>query len=461
MNFSLSMWSPQLTCAGRVDFLRNKYGTQDTENVVMKDRVVCRNPPIQIFWEDDGIDELDNIFAQTRMSRQNITTSQPPGSISIYFYESLRKDVGHDLVENIRRQYALRNNSETNAQADIAIIDLFRTYPGRTDDPDAADLFVVPYAHASHCVSKPTGVWMGACKHIGHDLMKKGVFDTLEYYVGNKERHLFLNVINQGNSNPVLRNTHLSLDIGPRYKDTNLLVPYLNNLPSFQPSAILKRGKDWWVRPRTYAITYFFGVSNSKMRNSPRFHRQNFLAEVQQNWNDTLGGLPYAIRVMTKGNKPPSRLFTHMYQDSIFCPTLPGDTPPQKRFFDVIMMGCIPVVLEFDSGQEGKKSWHQNGGQPLENSYPWIQGSNSTDPKNEIDYRSFVVVVTGGVQNVRPAIEALMQNYTEVRRRQLTLMKYAPYFSYGMGADAHKYPDAFSKILEGLRFYVDGLSLGE
>jgi len=151
-----------------------------------------------------------------------------------------------------------------------------------------------------------------------------------------------------------------------------------------------------------------------------------------------------------------------MYQDSIFCPTLPGDTPPQKRFFDVIMMGCIPVVLEFDSGQEGKKSWHQDGGHSLDNSYPWIKGSNSTHPKKEIDYRSFVVVVSGGVQNVRPTIEALMQNYTEIRRRQLTLMKYAPYFSYGMGADAHKYPDAFSKILESLRFYVDGLdSLGE
>ena len=89
-------------------------------------------------------------------------------------------------------------------------------------------------------------------------------------------------------------------------------------------------------------------------------------------------------------------------------------------------------------------------------SYPWAKGSN-IQPQNQIDYRSFVVEVTGGVENVRPTIEALMQNYPEIRQRQLNLMKYAPYFTYGMGADSHAYPDAFSKILESLTFYLDGL----
>eukprot|EP00584_Thalassiosira_punctigera_P025694 CAMPEP_0172557006 /NCGR_PEP_ID=MMETSP1067-20121228/70855_1 /TAXON_ID=265564 ORGANISM="Thalassiosira punctigera, Strain Tpunct2005C2" /NCGR_SAMPLE_ID=MMETSP1067 /ASSEMBLY_ACC=CAM_ASM_000444 /LENGTH=506 /DNA_ID=CAMNT_0013345967 /DNA_START=356 /DNA_END=1876 /DNA_ORIENTATION=- len=453
------MWSGQLTCAGRADFLRNRYNTPNPQDAVMNDRKVCKNPPLQIFWRDDGIDELDSIFAQPRMSRGNATTSPMLGRISIYFYETLRKDVGVDLVENMRRQYADRNNTETNAQADIAIIDLFRTFPGRTDDAAMADAFVVPYPHASHCVSKPTGVWMAACRHIAHELMQGGVLNKLDHYVGNHKRHLFLNVINQGNSNPTMRETPLSLTIGPRYKSTNIIVPYLNNLPSFQPSAIRGRGEGWWTRPRTYSVTYFFGMSNSKMRHSPRLYRKLFMEEVQNNWPETVGGLPYAIRVMTKRNKPPSRLFTHMYRDSVFCPTFPGDTPPQKRFFDVIMMGCIPVVLEFDTN-EGKKSWHQPGGQPIENSYPWIKGSNSTDPSNEIDYRSFVVAVTGGVENVRPTVEAIMRNYTEVRRRQLALMEVAPYFSYGMGEDAHRYPDAFSKILSALRYYLDGPYLG-
>ena len=444
-----------MTCAGRALFLTQRYGTKNPEEAVMNERNgICKNPHLKIFWQDDGVDELDSMFAQPRPLRGNITTS-PLVNISIYFYETLRKDVGEELVDKMRHQYAQRNNSETNGQADIAIIDLFSSFPGRTDDPAKADMFVVPYPAASHCISKPTGVWLQACNHISDHLIKGGVFATLTHYKGNENRHLFLNVLNQGNTKPIMRSTPLSITIGPRYQENNIIVPYLNNLASFQPSVIRSHDKSWWTRPRTYAITYFFGISNSKMKHSPRIWRKTFMEEVQTKWPDSLGGMPYAIRVMTRGHKPPSRFFTHMYKDSIFCPTLPGDTPPQKRFFDVIMMGCIPVVLAFETAGGGKISWHQPGGAPMENSYPWAKGAKATQPENEIDYRSFVVEVHGGVENFRPTLEALMQNYTEIRRRQLNLMKYASLLSYGMASDSHKHPDAFSKILESLRYSLD------
>lgn len=148
-----------------------------------------------------------------------------------------------------------------------------------------------------------------------------------------------------------------------------------------------------------------------------------------------------------------------MYEESIFCPTLPGDTPTQKRFFDVILMGCIPVVMSFSTaeGQPDARSWHNPGGEYMENSYPWAKGSGSIDPEHEIDYRSFVVEIKDDVTNIRPTIEALLKNYTEIRRLQLNLMKYAPYFSYGMGTDSHKHPDAFSQIMESMKFYLAGL----
>lgn len=445
------IWGGQQTCGARVDHLEAKYNTRNAEDVVMKERVFCRNPPLEIFWQDDGIDELDNIFTQPPASRENITTSPMLGEISIYVYDTLRKDVGDDLVEKMRRQYAHRNNTETNAQADVALVDLFRTFPGRTDDPAAADVFVVPYPHASHCVSKPDGVWLGACQHISRGLMRDGVFAKLDHYQGNERRHLFLNVINQGNSHPAMRDTPLALTIGPRFKAANILVPYLNNLPSFQPSAVRARGADWWTRPRTYGVAYFFGLSNSHMRNSARVQRRLFMEEVQRRWPPDVGGLPYAIRAMPRGRAPPGRVLTRAYQDAVFCPTLPGDTPPQKRFFDVVLMGCLPVVLAFETvGGARNVSWHQPGGRPVEDSYPWIRGSRSA--RDEIDYRSFVVEVEGGVGNVRPTLEALLRNHAEVRRRQLALMRHAPSFSYGVGADAHRHPDAFSKILESLVF---------
>ena len=128
-----------------------------------------------------------------------------------------------------------------------------------------------------------------------------------------------------GNSNPFIRNRQLTLSIGPRYKEKDLLVPYLNDMPSNQPGAILDRPAEWWTRPRIYSVCLFVGITNSRMRHSPRIIRQHFIEEVQRNWNTTLGGLPYAIRVLSAGKKPPSRYFTYLYKESIFCPILAGD----------------------------------------------------------------------------------------------------------------------------------------
>jgi len=82
--------------------------------------------------------------------------------------------------------------------------------------------------------------------------------------------------------------------------------------------------------------------------------------------------------------------FNSIYKHSVFCPVLPGDSPPQKRFFDVIIMGCIPVVLAFetDMTSQSKTSWHSPGGFPVEFSYPFAKHSNSIGTESEIDYDS-------------------------------------------------------------------------
>jgi hypothetical protein len=90
----------------------------------------------------------------------------------------------------------------------------------------------------------------------------------------------------------------------------------------------------------------------------------------------------------------------------------------------------------------------------LKDSYPWINGAGVIDPANEIDYESFVVEVAGGVKNIKPVLEALFENPRGIRRRQINLMKYASSFSYGMGENAHKYEDAFHKILRSLQFHL-------
>ena len=445
----------------------SNYKTNDVYDVLMNDteRPTCLNPPMPLYRLEDDHNEggEESMFARERPLPGSIAL-EPLVNISIYFYESLLPDVGKDLEMKMLKEYSNPNSTGDNLKADIAIIDLFRTFPGRTNDSSTAELFVVPYAHASHCLSKPTGVWINACGHIKEAQLQAGVVDRLEYYQGNELRHLFLNVINMGNSNPFIRNRQLTLSIGPRYKEKDLLVPYLNDMPSNQPGAILDRPVEWWTRPRVYSVCLFVGITNSRMRHSPRIIRQYFVEEVQKNWNSTLGGLPYAIRVLSGDKKPPSRFFTYMYKESIFCPILAGDTPPQKRFFDVILMGCIPVVVSCptnpyinNDGNRSTVSWHTDGGRPYEDAYPWTPESGNVYPHHAIDYKSFVVEVPCSISKVRPTIEQLMNNYTDIRRRQLNMMKYAPLLSYGMGADSHRYPDAFYQILQSLRHHVDNL----
>ena len=276
------MWGASKTCRERANYLVQQYRTKNAEQAVMKDRRVCINPPIQIFWKDNNDtneEQKDNMFARPVPQWGNISTS-PVSNITIYVYDTLRKDVGVELEEKMRAIYSLKNNTDANVWADIALIDLFRSFPGRTDNASKADLFVVPYASASHCHSKPTGVWYAQCKHIEHSQIKTGVFDNLAYIDEKKNRHLFLNVINYGNSNIHIKGQPLTLTIGPRGKITDIIVPYLNSLQTFQPTQILSRDIDWWTRPRTYAMTYFFGISNSNMRNSPRIWRQNFMVSL-------------------------------------------------------------------------------------------------------------------------------------------------------------------------------------
>ncbi|KAK1741967.1 hypothetical protein QTG54_007540 [Skeletonema marinoi] len=194
------------------------------------------------------------------------------------------------------------NMTYENFKADLGLLDLFRTFPGRTKNPDEADIFVVPYPHASHCLQLNT-VW---------------------------------------HAHPLLRNVPLSLTHGPRLNEGghHIVIPYLSDDPSFQPSAVKQRGEQ-----RKLALSYFFGSVNRNMGKNYRWYRQLFLEEY-------LGHLPYVVESLGNHHlhsKNGLGYFNSIYKHSVFCPVLPGDSPPQKRFFDVIIMGCIPVVLAFET----------------------------------------------------------------------------------------------------------------
>mmetsp|Transcript_31043 Transcript_31043/g.51282 ORF Transcript_31043/g.51282 Transcript_31043/m.51282 type:complete len:157 (-) Transcript_31043:1-471(-) len=139
----------------------------------------------------------------------------------------------------------------------------------------------------------------------------------------------------------------------------------------------------------------------------------------------------------------------------------------------VIMSGCLPLLMEWkmytdpinDVGNRGasNRTWYVAN--PLkymasvEESYPQFPSVFGYDESIEIDYDSFVVTYPGkenynaNFSAAGPTVEALMANTTELRRKQVNLMKHAPMFSFGLGHDAHIYDDAFHRILLAMGHY--------
>jgi hypothetical protein len=75
----------------------------------------------------------------------------------------------------------------------------------------------------------------------------------------------------------------------------------------------------------------------------------------------------------------------------------------------------------------------------------------------EVDYDSFVVKITGNAlkehnfRGLREKIEKVLADKEGLRRRQKFPAKFATRLTYGLGADAHKYKDAFWVILQALK----------
>jgi hypothetical protein len=459
------------TCGKRVQFLIQKYNMSSVDavnKVIDEEPSNCVLRTLMSHIIGDIVNRESYTFNHSMYSKLNKTVARLKPilgniSISIYVYEddSISYNHGVGVEKNMAERYSSMNITYENFKADLGIIDLFRTFPGRTRNPDEADFFVVPYPHASHCLQlNNIKGWTHECRHISHHSVNE-IISGLMYYKGNEKRHIFINTMEVWHAHPSLRNIPLSLTHGPRLNEGgyHIVIPYLSDDPSFQPSAVKKRREQWWLRPRELSLTYFFGSVNPRMRKNYRQYRQLFLEEVRKNWTSPyLGGnLPYVVESLDSHqlhSKKGLADFNSIYKNSVFCPTLPGDAPPQKRFFDVIIMGCIPVVLAFETDMKSQSntSWHAPGGFPVESSYPFAKQSNSINTEHEIDYDSFVVKIKE-VGAMRETLEALFRNQTEIQRLQLNLMKNAQYFLYGMGDDSHLYEDAFYKILQSLEFY--------
>jgi hypothetical protein len=124
-----------------------------------------------------------------------------------------------------------------------------------------------------------------------------------------------------------------------------------------------------------------------------------------------------------------------------------------------MMSGCLPVVVSAKpSRYPGRKSWFKIDHASVESSYPFAKGMFYDGM--EIDYESFVVQARS-VSDIKPAMEAILADPDDLRRRQRNLQKYAPLVSYDVDANAPR-ENAFTQILNALkhRLYSPSTSKG-
>ena len=359
-----------------------------------------------------------------------------------------------------------------NYNMDIQYLEWFRNYPLRTQDPQEADLFVIPYPHWSHCLCHKN--FKSRSTLCIHELkqIQSSVYKHLEHWntsdPSSMKRHLWLHGVDWGLLKRDFRDrTYFSLHLGntPCIRSKlnspcgHLVVPYLSTDSWYQPQTHGMQG--WWenMKDRPYSVGAVIGTPKQLPM------RFEFSRTHQTLLGDSVGGKPTQIISLGRGRKPmKSADIAKVYRESILCPVLPGDGPPQKRFFEVMLNGCIPILPLWDSndrvnGTAFPSLFHEKEAS-ARSTYAYHRYTFYGDDNAGIDYiRDLVVTFNGtcGLECLKGAAEAVLSNSDELARLRGNLRKYTKLFSYGMEGNAYRYSDAFTATLVSMRHYLYSL----
>jgi hypothetical protein len=354
-------------------------------------------------------------------------------------------------------------NYRANYNSDVAYLKWFQDFSGKTTNASQADLFVVPYPHWSHCICVRNISFLSTKCPYGVPEMKEKVLDNLAYYEERKERHLFLFGVDWKMVRPAIR-THLvdsmTISLGPTCPAGqpsslcgHLVTPYVDTFRAYQPRAI--QPLEWWThRDRTFALSAAVSTRDDFDE------RIELIVNQSTHLGDSVGGLPYRMMDLMEQRRQVSQFILQgMYNESIFCPILWGDACPQKRFFDVILNGCIPLVPSFTpSDDEGFPTFFRRKGScSVRRAYPWSKGAFFGDEKVGVDYTTLVVQYDGtcGLPCMKPAMEKVFS--TELTRIRTDLRNYARLVAFGAGNSRYKSLDGFSAMLVAIRHYLSHL----
>lgn len=424
-------------------------------------------PPLKVYVYDTIPDDWGNLDLVSQCIEEN-------HNIPTVNYDNCHWDpqipCSDRRVANSTKETKFMSHRQ-NYNSDFAYIRWFRDeYPYRTMDAAEADLYVVPYPHWSHCICHRERHKRPHCSYHNLDLIQEKVLQYLEYYKGdNKKRHLFFLGVDWGLASRGLRQeAQLSLGLGAALGCQgkkgqvcgHFVSPYLSTATEYQPSAVSARMVEnpaWISEQRSISVGAALGTPPNL------YLRREFIQNKTRYLGDDVGGVPHEIIDLGSTRQQlRSQDIMALYGNSTFCPILPGDGCPQKRFFDVLLSGCIPVVPFHDkSAEEGTPSFFTNGACSVRSTYPFAKGTFFGDDTAGINYADDLVVPfngTCGLSCMKGAMEAVIKNDDELQRLRRNIQTYVRLFAFGLGPkETNQRVDAFAASLVQIRHYLRNL----
>jgi hypothetical protein len=401
-------------------------------------------------------------------------------------------DWGSSICTEVNASDSSYSPRRFNRNGDVVIAKALLEYSGslRTYDATKADVFVVPYPSSAHCacVSGKTARCKLKNKHLQDNL-----FANLAYLNNtSRKRHVFLTSGQSDVSQRLIQDQPLVVELEPRKDDCpfqsncgRIATPYVNTNPDYQPDQVYRR----LSRPtnRTYALAAVMSTKihkttkknvRAEFMNVSQSIMTSYTNQTSDRYRRGIAGMPIMVSgiqgARTLSNE---RDILDLYQDSIFCPCFRGDTPAQKRIFDALLSGCIPVTIEYEESYDKRKypshfegpnefesfdlrkhpSHFEPGGASIRTVYPFSSGSFKGNHDMGIDYSKIMVTIDGacGIPCLVPTLEDLLLNHMDqVREMQEYIGRVARLFSFGMEHNSMKHIDAIAAILVRIHHYV-------
>lgn len=296
-----------------------------------------------------NVDLLNKIEA-TRVS-SNCDFSRTP-------CEELHRDEGGGSDYSVDRQYA----------AEVPILAKFLML-NRTTVPSDADFFIVPYFGS---ISKIIdGCRWGTC--FKNDLNIIELSNLLPHFKDDlRRRHIFLSSRDAQDTSllrlPLIADSAIILHYGPKQNDRDILVPP-NDAGFGYPISPLKSNRNHFIFCMIGLVNdirkQWFQVLTTFASKNPALSVQLFEILNHRQFKMTIAQVQ------------------ELMKNSELCPIPQGDLPYQHRFYDVIMAGCIPVIVVYKTANY--TSYY------IKNNNPVGKDLDSLPFSSQIDWKSIII----------------------------------------------------------------------